>query len=76
MIYDKNMNKTNLSFQEVLQEIMIEKSLNQVQLANLIGVKQSQVSEWLKGKSKPGYDNLRAICENLNISGDRILGTD
>lgn len=70
------MNKTNLSFQEVLQEIMIEKSLNQVQLANLIGVKQSQVSEWLKGKSKPGYDNLRAICENLNISGDRILGTD
>jgi len=30
----------------------------------------------LKGKSKPGYDNLRSICENLDISADRLLGLD
>ena len=57
---------------EILKDIMIDKNLNQTQLANIIGVKQSQVSEWLKGKSKPGYDSLKAICINLNISADLL----
>ena len=70
------MNKINLTFPEILQKIMIEKSLNQVQLAQLLNIKQSQISEWLKGKSKPGYDNIKLICETLNISADRILGLD
>ena len=55
---------------------MIEKSLNQTELAKKIGVKQSQITEWLKGKSKPCYDNLRSICENLGISAERLLGLD
>lgn len=70
------MDKIKLSFSDILQEIMIEKSLTQVAIAEIIGVKQSQVSEWLKGKSKPGYDNLKAMCENLGVSGDRILGIE
>ena len=63
-----------MEFIEILKDIMFELNLNQSQLANLIGVKQSQISEWLNGKSKPGYDNLKSICINLDISGDRILG--
>ncbi len=60
----------------ILKDIMNEFGYTQKQLAEKIGIKQSQVSEWLKGKSKPGYDNLKAICINLGISGDRILGLD
>ena len=63
-----------MEFIDILKDIMLDKGLNQTSLANLIGLKQSQVSEWLKGKSKPGYDNLKAICQNLGISGDVILG--
>ena len=70
------MEKINLSFSEILQEVMIEKALNQTELADKIGVKQSQVSEWLKGKSKPGYDSLRSMCENLGITAERLLGLD
>jgi len=70
------MERINLTFSEILQEIMLEKSLNQTALAGKIGVKQSQVSEWIKGKSKPGYDNLRSMCENLDISAERLLGLD
>ena len=55
---------------------MIDFNLNQTELADKIGIKQSQVSEWLKGKSKPGYDNIKAICLALDISADRILGLD
>ncbi len=63
-----------MDIKEILKDIMQENNLNQTQLAKLIGVKQSQVSEWLKGKSKPGYDSLKAICLALNVSGDEILG--
>ena len=70
------MERINLTFSEILQEIMLEKSLNQTALAGKIGVKQSQESEWIKGKSKPGYDNLRSMCENLDISAERLLGLD
>lgn len=58
----------------ILKDIMNEFGYTQKQFAEKIGVKQSQISEWLKGKSKPGYDSLKAICINLGISGDRILG--
>lgn len=65
-----------MEFIEILKDIMLEKNLNQTQLANIIGLKQSQVSEWLSGKSKPGYDSLKLIFEKLNISGDQILGLE
>lgn len=63
-----------MEFIDILKDIMFDKGLNRTTLAKLINVKQSQVSEWSKGKSKPGYNNLKAICENLAISGDVILG--
>ena len=65
-----------MTFIEILKDLMIERNLNQSEFAKLIGVKQSQVSEWLKGKSKPGYDNLVNICKSLDISGDVILGLE
>lgn len=65
-----------MDIKDILKDIMIDFNLNQTQLAEKIGFKQSQVSEWLKGKSKPGYDSLKAICNALGISGDRILGLD
>ncbi len=65
-----------MEFIEILEDIMIEFNLNQTKLANKIGLKQSQVSEWLSGKSKPSYDTLKLICVKLGISGDRILGLE
>lgn len=63
-----------MDFIEILKGIMEEKGLNQTALAKKIGVKPSQVSEWLSGKSKPAYDNLKAICLATGTSGDEILG--
>lgn len=65
-----------MDFIEILKEIMIDFNLNQSQLAEKIGLKQSQISEWLKGKSKPGYDSIKSLCLALDISADRILGLD
>ena len=62
-----------MEFKEILKELMIERDLNQSNLAKLCNIKQSQVSEWLNGKSKPGYDNLKALCLALDISADILL---
>lgn len=46
------------------------KNLTQVAFAKAIGVKQSQVGEWLKEKAKPGYDTLKNMAIAFNISAD------
>ena len=61
-------------FKTILCEFLKEYSLTQQQFANKIGVKQSQVSEWLKGKAKPGYDTLKSMATAFDISADYFLG--
>ena len=62
------------SFSDILKDFLIEKNLTQVAFAKIIGVKQSQVSEWLKGKAKPGYDMLKTMAIAFNVSADYFLG--
>ena len=61
-------------FCQILKDFLSENSLTQVAFANIIGVKQSQVSEWLKGKAKPSYDILKRIAVAFDISADYFLG--
>lgn len=61
-------------FCEILKDFLSEHNLTQVAFAQIIGVKQSQVSEWLKGKAKPGYDTLKSMALAFNISADYFLG--
>ncbi len=63
-----------VEFKEILEEFLLYKKLTQVAFAERIGVKQSQVSEWLKGKAKPGYDTLKRMATAFNISADYFLG--
>ena len=50
--------------------------MTQVEFAKRMGVKQSQVSEWLKGKSNPGYLNLRNMTLNFDKSAAFWLGLE
>ena len=62
------------NFSNILKDFLAEKNLTQVAFAKIIGVKQSQVSEWLKGKAKPGYDTLKSMAIAFNMSADYFLG--
>ena len=66
--------KKNIEFKDILKSFLKENDLTQVKFASFIGVKQSQVSEWLKGKAKPSYDILKQMSLNLSISADYWLG--
>ena len=63
-----------MEFTEILEEFLKLNNLTQTEFANKIGVKQSQVSEWLKGKAKPGYDILRRMSTAFDVSADYFLG--
>ncbi|MBR4800737.1 MAG: helix-turn-helix transcriptional regulator [Clostridia bacterium] len=61
-------------FKEILDDFLIENDLTQTAFAAKIGIKQSQVSEWLRGKAKPGYDMLKRMALAFNVSADFFLG--
>ncbi len=61
-------------FKEILKDFLGENGLTQTKFAKAIGVKPSQVSEWLKGKAKPGYDTLKLMATSFRISADFFLG--
>ena len=63
-----------IAFKDILEEFLVNNGLTQKAFADKIDVKQSQVSEWLKGKAKPGYDILRRMALAFNISADYFLG--
>ena len=63
-----------IEFKEILSEFLQENGLTQTVFAAKIGVKQSQVSEWLKGKATPGYDILKRMSVAFDISADYFLG--
>lgn len=61
-------------FEEILVEFMTLNNLTQTAFAKKIGVKPSQVSEWIKGKAKPGYDMLKRMALAFDVSADYFLG--
>lgn len=63
-----------MEFTEILEEFLKLNNLTQTEFANKIGVKQSQVSEWLKGKAKPSYDILKKMAIAFDVSADYFLG--
>jgi transcriptional regulator with XRE-family HTH domain len=63
-----------LSFAAILKKLMYEKKLNQLSLAKMLGIRQSQVSNWVNGKSLPGYYSLKILCTKLHVSADFLLG--
>lgn len=64
----------NIEFKEILKEFLVLQNLTQSAFASKIGVKQSQVCEWLKGKAKPGYDLLKMMSISFDVSADYWLG--
>lgn len=61
-------------FTNILKDFLAENNLSRSDFARKIGARPSQVSEWLYGKAKPGYDYLRAMALAFNMSADYFLG--
>ncbi len=64
----------DMNYVEVLKDLMIENGLTQQKLADILGVNQTTVSQWLLGKKKPGYDSIMAIYNKFGIMPNTLFG--
>lgn len=53
---------------------MLEQDLNQVKLAQLIGVKQNTISSWLLNKKEPSITSLWLLADYFNVEIDYLVG--
>lgn len=64
----------NIIFSERLKELMKEQNLNQVRLAERIGVKQNTISAWLLKKKEPCIFSLWVVADYFDVSVDYLIG--
>ena len=62
--------------QEKLAEAITQSGLTQKEIAQRIGVKQTQVSCYLHGKKMPALDTLANLCVALDVDPADILCTN
>ena len=56
-----------------MKKITIETELTQAQIADIMGVKQPQVYNWLNGKRLPTSQNLVKLANILNYYPEELL---
>ena len=61
---------------EVLKEIMSMNNLSQQKFADILGVNQTTVSQWLLGRKKPGYDSIMLIYEKFDVEPNELFGIE
>lgn len=65
-----------IPFAKRLKELRKWENMSQSRLAELIGVAQSNVSDWENDVSRPEYDNLIKIAKIFDVSTDYLLGLE
>lgn len=63
-------------FKDRLKQAMEAAGLNQTELAKLANVRQSSISDWLKGRYLAKQDKVDALAKALNVSQAWLMGID
>ncbi len=63
-----------MQVEEVIKNVMIEKNLGQEQFAGILGVNQTNVSQWLSGKKKPSYESILMLYKKFDIQPNLLFG--
>jgi len=59
---------------EIIMDEMNERGLSQKQLAEILGVSPSRISEYMTGKAEPTLKVARLLNQKLDIDADFLLG--
>lgn len=57
-------------------EIMKERNLTAKQVADAIGIPQSNFTEWKKGRSNPKYATLKLLADFFSVPVEYLTGSD
>lgn len=61
-------------FKDLLSAELEESGMNKSQLAALLGVSNSRISDYLSGRAEPTFQIFKKICKTLNINPSIALG--
>lgn len=61
---------------EQIKKLRIAKGLNQVQLADKLGITKQCVSNWENNNIQPSVDMVVKLCAFFGVSADYLLGID
>lgn len=64
----------NIIFAERLKDLMKEHGLNQVRLAEKVGVKQNTISAWLLKKKEPCITSMWLLADFFDVDIDYLVG--
>ena len=62
-----------MSFNEQLTKLRKRKNITQIELANLMNVKQYVISSWETGRSEPNISQIIKLSDIFKISTDYLL---
>lgn len=65
-----------MSYIDTIKETMEERGLSQQAFADILGINQTTVSQWLLGKKKPGYDSIMLLYEKFDIEPNLLFGIE
>lgn len=65
-----------MQFGEFFRKARKQSGLSQKQVAEKLGIHQSNVSDWENDISRPDYEKLIALAELYEVSLYEILGVD
>ena len=65
-----------MSYIDTIRQVLIDNHLSQQQFADIIGVNQTTVSQWLLGRKKPGYDSILLLYEKFGIEPNELFGIE
>jgi len=59
-----------------LVKTMKERGMGYEDLADILGINQTTVSQWLLGKKKPGYDSILLLYQKFDIEPNLLFGIE
>ncbi len=65
-----------MEFGKRFKKYRLENNMTQVEVANLIGIDQTNISNWENDKTRPEYENLIKLSQIYDVSIDELLGVD
>ena len=65
-----------MQFGKNFRKLRKQSGFSQKQVANMLGIRQSNVSDWENDVSRPDYEKLIALSELYEVSLYELLGLD
>ena len=63
-----------MKFPDILKSLRKRENLNQLELANAIGVSRSAIGMYESGQREPDFETMEAIADYFNVSMDYLHG--